>query len=59
MPAIENCKVNDCHRRELVAQINELRKALQKIADLMDSEAGEPLDDAIEIAEKALRKSTQ
>ena len=31
-----------------------LREALQKIADLSDSEAGEPLDDAIEIARAAL-----
>ena len=28
--------------------------ALQKIADLVDSEAGEPLDDAIAIARRAL-----
>lgn len=33
---------------------NDLRIALQKIADLVDSEVGEPLDDAIDIANKAL-----
>jgi hypothetical protein len=35
-------------------EIERLRKALQKIADLIDSEAGEPLDDAIKIASEAL-----
>lgn len=30
------------------------RKALEKIVDLMDSEAGEPLDEAIQIAQAAL-----
>lgn len=33
------------------------RAALQKIADLIDSEAGEPLDDAIAIANAALASS--
>lgn len=36
------------------AEIERLRAALQKIADLTDSEADEPLDDAIQIAQKAL-----
>lgn len=31
-----------------------LRAALRRIADLIDSEDGEPLDDAIRIAERAL-----
>lgn len=34
--------------------LSDARKALQKIVDLEDSEAGEPLDDAIAIARKAL-----
>lgn len=32
----------------------DLRKALQRIADLEDNETGEPLDDAIRIAKRAL-----
>jgi hypothetical protein len=36
------------------AQPDRYRKALQQIADLIDSEAGEPLDDAIRIANEAL-----
>ena len=38
----------------LAEQIGKLRHALGKIADLEDSEAGEPLDDAIAIAKTAL-----
>ncbi len=38
----------------MVEQIGKLRHALGKIADLEDSEAGEPLDDAIAIAKSAL-----
>ncbi len=37
-----------------VAFIQELEVALRKIADLVDSEAGEPLDDAIGFANAAL-----
>lgn len=40
----------------LHARIEMLEAALRKIADLMDSEAGEPLDDAIAIARAALDK---
>lgn len=36
--------------------LSELRRALQQIADLVDSEIGEPLDKAISIAETALKK---
>jgi len=36
------------------AEHNKFRAALERIADLSDSEAGEPLDDAIRIAKKAL-----
>lgn len=35
-------------------KIERYEKALQKIKDLIDSEAGEPLDDAIKIATDAL-----
>jgi hypothetical protein len=38
----------------MAEQIVNLRHALGKIADLQDSEAGEPLDDAIAIAQAAL-----
>lgn len=38
----------------MVVQLGNLRQALGKIADLEDSEAGEPLDDAIAIAKAAL-----
>lgn len=41
-------------QKEAGAEIERLRAALQKIADLIDSEAGEPLDDAIKIAGDAL-----
>ena len=37
-----------------VNSYDQLVDALQKIADLVDSEAGEPLDDAIRIANEAL-----
>jgi exonuclease VII small subunit len=37
-------------------RIEALEAALRKIADLIDSEAGEPLDDAIAIARAALDK---
>ncbi len=40
--------------KRLAAENEALRKALQKISDLIDSETGEPLDDAIEIAKCAL-----
>jgi len=39
---------------EMRLEIERLHKALQKIADLIDSEADEPLDDAIAIARAAL-----
>jgi hypothetical protein len=39
---------------ELLRERDALVKALQKIADLVDSEAGEPLDDAIKIANDAI-----
>lgn len=42
--------VADARSKENVA----LRAALQKVADRIDSNAGEPLDDAIRIAEAAL-----
>jgi hypothetical protein len=38
----------------LLRERDALVKALQKIADLVDSEAGEPLDDAIKIANDAI-----
>ena len=41
------------------AEIERLRAALQKIADLVDSEAGEPLDDAIDIAKAALASNAE
>lgn len=41
----------------MIEEIGLLRNALGKIADLQDSEAGEPLDDAIEIARKALNSN--
>jgi hypothetical protein len=40
----------------IIEQRGKLRRALQKIADLADSEAGEPLDEAIEIANDALKQ---
>ena len=39
---------------DLRAQLAIARKGLEKIAGLIDSESGEPLDDAIEIAKAAL-----
>ena len=39
-------------------EMDRLTTALQKIADLVDSEADEPLDDAIAIANAALGKAT-
>lgn len=42
---------------EAADEIERLRAALQKIADLNDSEADEPLDDAIAIARAALKES--
>jgi len=39
---------------ELRQDVLRLRAALQEIVDLVDSEAGEPLDDAIRIARDAL-----
>lgn len=41
-------------RDKLRAENARLKQALQSIANLVDSEAGEPLDDAIEIARAAL-----
>jgi peptidoglycan hydrolase CwlO-like protein len=41
---------------ELRAEVERLRSALQKIADLNDSEADEPLDDVIAIARAALEQ---
>jgi HAMP domain-containing protein len=38
------------------ARIEALEAALREIADLVDSEAGEPLDDAIAVARAALDK---
>lgn len=38
----------------LRSQLASARAALQKVADLVDSEAGEPLDEAISIANRAL-----
>ena len=43
---------DDWHKQR--ARIEALEAALRKIADLIDSEAGEPLDDAISIALAAL-----
>jgi hypothetical protein len=40
--------------RERDAEIERLAEALKQIAGLIDSEAGEPLDDAIRIATEAL-----
>jgi hypothetical protein len=40
--------------REVADRIREMEGALQKISDLVESEAGEPLDDAIKIANDAL-----
>jgi len=40
---------------ELRQDVLRLRAALQEIVDLVDSEAGEPLDDAIRIAREALK----
>ena len=42
--------------KEAADRIEVLEAALRKIADLIDSEAGEPLDDAIAIASAALDK---
>jgi hypothetical protein len=42
--------------RRLQARIEALEAALKKITGLVDSETGEPLDDAIEIARAALDK---
>lgn len=42
-------------RRGMATEIERLRAALTKIADLNDSEADEPLDDAIAIARAALK----
>ncbi len=39
-------------------RIGKMRHALGQIADLEDSEAGEPLDDAIAIAKAALAETT-
>lgn len=39
---------------EAADEIERLRDALQKVADLVDSEGDEPLDDAIAIARRAL-----
>jgi hypothetical protein len=39
---------------KLEERVEALKAALREIADLIDSEAGEPLDDAIEIAGAAL-----
>ncbi len=44
----------DKDRLGAAVEIERLRAALQKIADLVDTDAGEPLDDAIEIANRAL-----
>lgn len=41
-------------QHEAADEIDHLRSALTKVADLVDSEADEPLDDAISIARKAL-----
>lgn len=40
-------------------EIERLRAALTKIADLVDSEGDEPLDDAISIAKKALGSNAE
>jgi hypothetical protein len=40
--------------RQVADRIQEMEGALQKISDLVESEAGEPLDDAIKIANDAL-----
>ncbi len=40
--------------KALLIAYDEMRGALQKIAALVESEAGEPLDDAIKIANDAL-----
>jgi hypothetical protein len=56
---IENCPVDQCEKRLLTYEIERLRAALQKIADLVDSEIGEPLDEAIAIATNALRGAAQ
>lgn len=45
--------------RPLIVENRHLRNALQKIADMADSEAGEPLDDAIKIANGALADMTK
>jgi hypothetical protein len=41
--------------RQVADRIQEMEGALQKISDLVESEAGEPLDDAIKIANDALQ----
>jgi hypothetical protein len=41
--------------REFKARAEKMEAALRKIAALIDSEAGEPLDEAIWIANEALR----
>ena len=45
-----------CARQARQTEMVRLRTALQKIADLIDSEADEPLDDAIRIATEALNQ---
>lgn len=52
-----NAAVSDSE--SLRAQLATARKALEKIADLVDSEADEPLDDAIRIALAALNSGEQ
>lgn len=42
---------------EVTEKMDKFRKALEKIADLIDSEAGEPLDIAIETACKAIGRT--
>jgi CRISPR/Cas system CMR-associated protein Cmr3 (group 5 of RAMP superfamily) len=54
--AADRFEVVDCIP-EFEAQAERLRAALKRIADLSDSEAGEPLDDAIRIATQALKQN--
>ena len=44
------------YAQSLEQENDRLREALKRIEDLVDSEAGEPLDEAIDIATKALAR---